>query len=417
MKDSVPSRAFCTLTTTAICNAIVNAQSRVIYAAPGIFRPEAESLTMFWQRNPSGLNVILNLDPEMCRVGYGELGAVENLIEAGIVPVKAIGLRLGVLVIDARAWVFTPTPCVIEEPPKDGTINAIMVSEAEALHLVREIALPAELQAQSAFSQCRAENETKLTTTPVTKEDMGFAREELMKCPPRRFDLARRVSVYQAYIQFVELNLTGVHIQRHTVRLPKDLFGITEKDDIQERLKASFSLIEKDSSISSKAIEDQVARLRKIYLRSLGKRFGVVILRQKKEEFLQEVNEIRNQINEFRKNIRTQLAEDFEKCKATLITTFTPMVIEKPPDRLRAEIASQKPSREQAEKFVRISLEREFPDPTTFIGEMKLNCLFKDVTYEMLNDPEFQTALENQYPLIQWPKPYKEFDAAPQVST
>jgi hypothetical protein len=365
---------------------------------------------------PSRLRVILNPAPDICRLGYGELGAIEYLMEAGISMHKAAGLKLGVLVADDHAWIFAPTPCVIEEPAADGTTNAIAINISEAQRLVRAISSDPEPATEAASRLAGGESEPELPIAAITTEDLGLARKDLKECPPQRFDLARRVRVYQAYVQFVELSLTGVHIQRHTVRLPKDLLGISEDGQIQERLKASFRLIDKDSAISSKGIENRVARLRKIYLRSLGKKFGVVILRRKKDDFLREVDAISHEIDDFGKTITSQLAADFDKCKVTLISTFKPMVIAKPPDRLRGGIPSGKPSEEQAERFLTLALEDVFPDPSEIIREMKLDCVFKDVTYEVLNDPEFQTSLEEKYPLIRWPKPYEEFEAARQNS-
>jgi len=42
----------------------------------------------------------------------------------------------------------------------------------------------------------------------------------LEEAPPVRFDVARQVRVFNAYLQYVELKLTGAAIQRHRLSIP-----------------------------------------------------------------------------------------------------------------------------------------------------------------------------------------------------
>jgi hypothetical protein len=43
---------------------------------------------------------------------------------------------------------------------------------------------------------------------------------------------------------------------------------------------------------------------------------------------------------------------------------------------------------------------------------MELECFYKDVTYETLRDPELANCLKNEFPYVNWDKPFKEFTAA-----
>jgi hypothetical protein len=42
---------------------------------------------------------------------------------------------------------------------------------------------------------------------------------------------------------------------------------------------------------------------------------------------------------------------------------------------------------------------------------MNIQCDYKDVTYEMLKNKDFQEKLKELYPYVDWPKPYKETNA------
>lgn len=102
-------------------------------------------------------------------------------------------------------------------------------------------------------------------------------------------ELARRVRVYHSYVQFVELKLIGCNIERHTITIPAKLLNLTKNSEEKERLKATYRLLGENSKITGKVIDERVNNVRKKYIRSLGPRFGNVILRQKKEEFQKEV--------------------------------------------------------------------------------------------------------------------------------
>jgi hypothetical protein len=46
------------------------------------------------------------------------------------------------------------------------------------------------------------------------------------------------------------------------------------------------------------------------------------------------------------------------------------------------------------------------------MSDMSLDVQFRDVTYETLNQPGFGEKLREAFPLVNWDKPFEEFDAA-----
>lgn len=102
------------------------------------------------------------------------------------------------------------------------------------------------------------------------------------------------------------------------------------------------------------------------------------------------------------------MEKDLSKTRNDLIDVLIPSVIENPPDELRSGIQAKKPSKEIVRKYLNDVLSKVIPSADDFLQEMKLYYDFKDVTYEMLNDEEFQNKLREQYPYVNWPKPYEE---------
>src|SRR5947208_1685269 len=117
--------------------------------------------------------------------------------------------------------------------------------------------------------------------------DTKFAavEQKLKEAPPVPFDVARQVRVFESYLQYVELRLSGAAIQRHRIAIPKNIQNLGGDEGVQSRLKTTFDLIERESTLSSKPIEDELNEIRKNFTPSIGKEHGRVLLKAKKPLF------------------------------------------------------------------------------------------------------------------------------------
>ena len=363
----------------------------------------------------------MDSDPEVCRLGYGDIEAIDLLISSGVDVRKTKGLRIGVISIDNIAWIFSPATLVVEEEPDDLHPNAVALGAEQAYALISSISPAFRMEKDLEGNKSKEYIQLSLfpeVATPeigqefINQDDLKNAKDNLEICPPQKFDIARRVRVYHSYVQFVDLSLTGCHLTRHTITIPPKLLNVTRSPEVQQRLKSTYSLIDKNSSLSGKEIDDELNKIRKTYLRSLGKRYGTVILRQKKDDFLEEVKKIQDKLKKFSNDVKSKLNTEFTKCRDELLKILLPGIIENPPDDLRGGIPMKKPTKKQAELYLKELLAGVVPDAEDFIKGMTLTCDFKDVTYEMLKDIEFQDALIKQYPYVDWPQPFEEYEAA-----
>jgi len=56
------------------------AQRRVVFMGPGMAAIVADAICDAWERLGSvAVNIILDVDPEVCRMGYGEIDATKKL--------------------------------------------------------------------------------------------------------------------------------------------------------------------------------------------------------------------------------------------------------------------------------------------------------------------------------------------------
>src|SRR5688500_18332811 len=99
--------------------AIRGASERVVFLAPGISTDTAVALISTWKHlGPEAVTVILDIDPEVVRLGYGTVEGLEILQEAAAALGQAVchqpGVRICVVVADETSLIFTPTPLLIE---------------------------------------------------------------------------------------------------------------------------------------------------------------------------------------------------------------------------------------------------------------------------------------------------------------
>jgi hypothetical protein len=75
-----------------LIEAIHDAQHRFVFMAPGVSQDIALALTDAWSRlSVDNVTVILDVDPEVCRLGYGTLEGLKTLREAAARAIDVLG--------------------------------------------------------------------------------------------------------------------------------------------------------------------------------------------------------------------------------------------------------------------------------------------------------------------------------------
>lgn len=261
---------FAALSSNRIAALIRGAKTRVVYAAPGIQNGPAAALVEFVPGLLSPeLTVSLDFDERTLRMGYGSLEAVGMLRKAGMELTHFPGFRSGVLIVDNRGWVFTPVAHYLEdEPQSDETPNSIELSPAQVEAFAIRFSPVSRQKAIKAaptpeIAAALAEMPCELGVVPVMQEQFEEVREAIEIAPPVRFDVVRQVRVFEPYLQYVEMKLTGAAIQKHKVRIPPEIQNLGSSKDLEGRLRTTFDLIERSSALSSKALEDELNEIRK----------------------------------------------------------------------------------------------------------------------------------------------------------
>lgn len=410
---------FCSLSSQRIAELIRTARQAVCYAAPGIQSAVAQAMVEMGGRlGPEMLSVCLDFDERVMRMGYGDMEAVKLLREAGVLVSHAPGLRSALVIVDGEGFTFVPTPLYLEaEPGSDGGRNAMRLSLDQVTEALARLS-----PAAKAIAVAQAKNPEEKARIAALPDEIGATcvddvqfREvdkSLKEAPPVKFDLARQVRVFEPYLQYVELNLSGAAIQRHRLAIPTSIQKLGGSKEIEGRLRTTFELIEKGSKLSSKPLEDELNDIRKFLTPSLGKDHGRVVLKAQRPRLTERLGKFREKLEAHRQEVKTTLQKHLDESRAQIVGYYTPLILKNPPDALNGQLLTAEPAEEDARRWLDAELNRVFPTAESLIEEMRLEERFKDVTFETLNREDFLESVKAAFPLVDWEKAYSEFRAA-----
>jgi len=413
---------FCSLSSVHIAEMVRTAQHAVCYAGPGIQPDVAQAMAETAQRlGPEMMTVSVDFDDRVMRMGYGDVGAVKLLLESGIAVQSSPGLRTALVIVDNEGYIFTPTALYLEAEPTGGvSSNAVRMSREQVAQALARLSPAAKAiavaQADTPEAKQRIEAVTvDVVSAPITPKKLAEVSTNLKEVPPVRFDLARQVRVFEPYLQYVELSLTGAAIQRHRLAIPASIQKLGGSEELENRLRTTFDLIEKGSKLSSKPLEDLLNEIRKNFTPSLGKDHGRVVLKAAKPHLVARLADFRAKLDAHQKTVAADLQKHLDASREQVVAYYLARVMESRPDALLGQSLNGEISEDSAKKWINGELDRVFPTADSLIHEMKLEERYKDVTFETLNRGDFLQSVKEAFPTVDWDKAYKEFRAAGQA--
>jgi hypothetical protein len=312
------------------------ARRRLVVVAPGLSESVARAVVDQWRRlGPNAVQVVLDLDPEVCRLGLGDLAALQQLQEAaeqmGLRIHQQQGLRVGVIVTDETTTVYSPTPRLIEAGGQPG-------EKRNALRFDTSILDPAGCTTDSYLRSIDLRPEPE----PITRADVQNTAQDLNANPPVKFDLARKVRVFNARFEFVEFELYGLSLSRKRVPIPSDLMGLAKDSKAQRLLRSSFQLIDENSEVSGDRVTKLKQFIMKKYLINLPG-YGTVILRSNKGKFQVAVKTLERYVRRFQGRLKKKLQKAIDKNREVLTSALLPSVAKTPLFDGRASLESTRP--------------------------------------------------------------------------
>jgi hypothetical protein len=391
----------------------------LVYVAPGITKPVVDALAeRLDSQNDLQCTLILDLDPEVYRLGYGT--------EEGLIALQALairhhlelrqqeGIRIGLLITDGETVLYSPTPLLIEA-------GSVSVQKPNAVMIASKGDSTAALM-QACAANGSASNATpipqhaEIGRKPATPVEVSASLASLKDIPPKVFDVARIERVYESKIQFVELEVTGYRLSTKKVSVPNDLL-VGEDSALKEKLKNSFTLLQGDQMLkvnipvfdadlkpatnadgtpkivvwSEAELEKQRKALYEDFLINVP-RFGQVIMRNQRTKFDARIALLSKQIEAFKAAVEMTLGVAILDAIDELAKTLLPRIRENLPPRYTKFLTGNHLSEDDILGMIQCDLEAAFGGVKDVFNP-ELRCVFKDVTYESIQDKNFKKHL------------------------
>lgn len=426
--------------------AIQATHETLVYVAPGVTKPVVDALASGLASKPNLIcTLILDLDPEVYRLGYGTqegLLALQELAARQQIELRQQeGLRIGLLITDGQTLLYSPTPLLIEAGSTSASKpNAVIIpsrgdSTAALMHACAANGAKGD---SSALPQ-----QAEIGKVAAKPEQVAASVKALENLPPKKFDVARIERVFESKIQFVELEVTGYRLSAKKVAIPNDLLVGNDKE-LQVKLKNNFALLAGEQGIkvqipvyganlqaiyegneprtmswSEQDLEIQRKSLYEDFLIPVPK-FGQVIMRSRRKDFDSRIDLLKKQIDAFREAIEEMLDERILDAIHDLAKTLMPRIRENIPSRYKKFLSEGEPSNDELIEMIENNLEKAIGGVAGLFNP-ELRCVFKDVTYESIRDSNFQQALTDAMRKAGGDSVvrqlFREFDAAPEVES
>lgn len=420
------ARLFTLASDETLGSMISTATDRLVIVAPGLSREVASALADRINKDggPRLLAVILDVDPEVCRLGYGDVEAFDLLRPAlelrGLALQTQKGVRVGLVVADSEVLVYSPTPKLIEAGSKsEEKPNAIRITENGAEDLAIACgAVEAEVPAQGQEVGLDVASERVIEET----------KADLKENPPRQFDLARLERVFNYKLEFVEFSISHYKLNTRSVPLSAALLGLTDAN-LQQRFHNTFRVfqagapfrfkvedptdVQQQIELTEKWLSDQADELRKDYFIPLGSSsYGNLIQKRRKPEFEAKVARLKKLVELYATKVREAIGEKIGETRAELIKALLPRVKAAPPPTwLQRSVDGQ-----LGDETILARLENEIDGAFKTVKQTfspTITCLFKGVNYATITkDPHFREKIEAYFGADEAKKLFEEYEAS-----
>lgn len=399
----MPERPFtlCVVTKEDIRDAIRNAKTRLYYCLPGVDEETAKLLVEAYERIPGTVYAHVDPSPQYSlECGYGTQEGIDCLaaVEKAYI---AKHWRLGLVIADDVAFIFSPTPESVEPPPKKGQeFNGVIVKGAEVEFLLAHILGPGnrEILRPSGGPKPIPGSLIPVVPSPSPKSAPPAGKEEAKKIPtPKEKRLLNLVRRLFRIVRF-QHSLT---IADKKITLSPKALGFQTKD-IDYHLKTSFMLLTDEDrnqimKILKKADKFVNDSIRDGWIKSLHP-YGYVVSYidphvLKENFFWLEVN--------LENEVRDWIKEEYEKIKKRSDNKVMAFLCDDVFPRVRP-VRAPKHSRMTDEQFREdwvneYAKKFEFPTSDQIISSLKISYDLYDISEELLNNPEFRKRLESEF--------------------
>lgn len=390
-------RTFTIATDENIVRLIQQARQRIVFIAPGISEAVAKALgARLKEEGDLSITVILDADPEVCRLGLGSLEGLTLLKGYSDQSCFALrcqpGVRIGVLIADDKTLVYSPTPLLVEagstsvEKP-----NAIMLTGADVKHIA----------AAAGAEQDSMPLSSEIGKQALTPKEIQAVEEDVKRNPPKPFDLARQANVFSSKLQYVEFEVSNYKISRKQAIIPTYLMGLNTKD---LKWRNTVQVLDKESAtvkfgegpdaiaVNPEYIEDRRKEIEKKFLYTIPG-MGKVLFKHQQTEFEQKVDELEFLLDSYFVALKKQLISRLSEIAKEISKQLFPKVKANPPETYLE--FSKEITDNDIQQFLEFDILQAL-DSSQILQQPKIRKVYKDISYQSFMNNDFLKSLRTE---------------------
>ncbi|KMK67575.1 hypothetical protein [Puniceibacterium sp. IMCC21224] len=386
-----------------IIDLIQFAEQRLVVAAPAFSLAVAEALAERMSDLPKlAMTIILDADPEVYRMGYGEVAALESIRAAAAKESfrlqEQAGIRIGLVISDDSTLVYAPISSNIEAGSTSSDKPNGIYLDGAVTEMLAEKSAGIDVQGQPVKAEIGNES--------LSAARVAATQQDLKDTPPLPVDLTRKLNVFITRVQYVELKAKGYQISRRRAELPKEFFGM-DSDDLKERitgrigtpldgigkLDVEITIGEKTEklSVDEKFLQKERDEIQKALTHVMAKR-GRIILRKDRASFDLQIERFKAIIAAYQEALGSRLEEAREQFRESFIAEFLERWKANPPARFGRRIGGT--TEEELRAGIIVEADILFNRIVKLDGP-DVSVIYKDIAIEDLKDESFMTALRD----------------------
>lgn len=377
---------------STILELLFQAKKQVVISIPNISIEIAESLVMINSRGID-VNIFLEISENTYRNGYGDIQAIEILQKANINIQNKNGLNIYFYLIDDFGYFYFPKSSYHEKEGESFDLFPIHSSQIKHIKFLFNL-LENKYDMLEIFDKMDSKqiDEISKNINPLNVEIIKQLEVKLNNDPPLKPNFARTLEVYKAKFQYVDLKFKGANINSTKVKLPAKALPFKDnklKNAIEANLKLFTDLSEKDFLNDFFEIKNKIKELREKYLFHIKIRDKSILKKESRNEFEKEIKSIVDDISNTKTKILNKLQGEINNSRKGIENSLYEFLVTNPPDNTKNLFDEVLEDRIRYEVSKIISKIR-FPDANSLLDDMKLDYYYYDITWEDLNNGEFQ---------------------------
>lgn len=420
---------------------IDGATGAIRYLGPAITERLAQKILAAEKRTGERSHVVVDLDDEMDRCGYGQTAGVRTLHDERATIQRQTGLRVAALSAPGIGVVWSPIAERVD-PIDRVSVNGIwmegpeqrellcwisrMMGEQETSQSVPDLGrrdIPAsrseatyeldigpdegidrgkqaatanegtgEYPVPQVVYHGPAPIEPELRLLDVREQDLEQAELHLREHPPRDFRKEKATEVYQDYVGFIEIHVTGAGLSKATtLAIPDELTELGLGTDLRNRLSERMRIDLSDTvDLGAGNVNRRVDAFREIFTRQMGPPLGRVYKKSEWDIMQIKWSEIERLVEEANEKIERRMHKAVDEILTGAAKGWAKAIGENPNVDVQGSYTEEK---------IRSMLSAQW-DRRHRATRMRVQLFVKDFTWATLNDPEVRCKIEETFPEI-----------------